>query len=158
MAHPAEHHLHMADQAHRRHQAALVTFSASHSVTQAATVTATDVISQCPGGSGILPASVITRDMDSVSTVWEETVEEAAEDMAVPPDPPDMDDKFEAAQAAADTKCIELLTCSSHSSDRRSARPEMRFIALQGLITILFCYLDRGWPTSHTAITFSNPA
>jgi hypothetical protein len=157
MAHPADHHLHMADQAHR-HQAALVTFSAFHSVTQAATVTATDVISQCPGGSGILPASVITRDMDSVSTVWEETVEEAAEDMAVPPDPPDMDDKFEAAQAAADTKCIELLTCSSHSSDRRSARPEMRFIALQGLITILFCYLDRGWPTSHTAITFSNPA
>jgi hypothetical protein len=85
-------------------------------------------------------------------------MEEAAEDMAVPPDPPDMDDKFEAAQAAADTKCIELLTCSSHSSDPRSARPEMRFIALQGLITILFCYLDRGWPTSHTAITFSNPA
>jgi len=52
------------------------TCSASHSVIPAVTVMVTEGISQCLGGSGIHPASVTTKDLDSVSTVavWEVAV------------------------------------------------------------------------------------
>jgi len=92
------------------HLEELVTFSASHSVTRVDTDTATEDISPFPGGSGILPASDITRDTDSVSTDSEEAVDSAVDSAEEAEEAEVMVETVaDTVEAAEDTNHLHLL-------------------------------------------------